>query len=113
LATAAALVRALNGRQHRTPSERGKNLPCADSGLSFPYFIREFDHRDETAKDFTIAEAVPGMVGLARLLAELGKCDVVCCLCHRLRSARRAGWRQGGDLSAGKRIALSGLVHDT
>jgi hypothetical protein len=90
-----------------------KSRPCADCGRRFPYFIMEFDHRDGATKEFNIANAVAAMVGRKRLLAEMDKCDVVCCVCHRLRSARRAGWTEDADLSAGKWSFLNGLAEDT
>jgi hypothetical protein len=30
----------------------------------------------------------------SRLAAEIGKCDIVCANCHRMRTARRAGWSE-------------------
>jgi hypothetical protein len=90
-----------------------KNRPCIDCGKLYPYFVMEFDHRDGETKAFNIANAVGGMVGVARFLAELDKCDVVCCICHRLRSARRAGWTPGADLAAGKWVFLGELANDT
>ncbi|WP_422733332.1 hypothetical protein ACN26Y_20980 [Micromonospora sp. WMMD558] len=59
--------------------------------MEFPFFAMEFDHREGEVKSFSIAEARNG-IGKSRLMAEIAKCDVVCCLCHRFRTARRAGW---------------------
>jgi hypothetical protein len=72
-----------------------KDKPCVDCGQRFPFFAMEFDHRDGETKEFNIATAVRTLIGLDRLLKEIEKCDLVCCLCHRFRTARRAGWDEG------------------
>lgn len=72
-----------------------KAKPCADCGQRYPFFAMEFDHRDGEAKEFNIATAVRALIGLDRLLKEIAKCDLVCCMCHRFRTARRAGWDEG------------------
>ena len=94
-------------------SANGRANRAQTAVVDFPYFVMEFDHRDGATKEFTIANAVSGMVGLARLLAEIDKCDVVCCVCHRLRTARRAGWTEDADLSSGKWNSLNDLANDT
>jgi hypothetical protein len=72
-----------------------KAKPCADCGQQYPFFAMEFDHRDGEKKEFNIATAARTLIGLNRLLREIEKCDLVCCLCHRYRTARRAGWSEG------------------
>jgi len=65
-----------------------KARPCADCGESYPPGAMEFDHvRGEKE------ESIGRMFGWAwqRILAEVAKCEVVCSVCHRLRTeARRA-----------------------
>lgn len=68
-----------------------KDVPCADCGKKYPYFIMEFDHRDGEVKAFNIGRGASA-VSRARLLEEMAKCDVVCVCCHRYRTARRSGW---------------------
>jgi hypothetical protein len=87
-----------------------KDKPCADCGQRYPFFAMEFDHRDGETKEFNIATAVRTLIGLNRLLREIEKCDLVCCLCHRFRTARRAGWSQGQ--TAGDVDFLSDLAED-
>jgi hypothetical protein len=72
-----------------------------DCGGRFPSFVMEFDHREDQVKAFNISSS-RDYVSLARLLAEIAKCDIVCVLCHRLRTARRAGWndQQPSDAAA-------------
>jgi len=71
---------------------RMKDVPCMDCGKKYPAFIMEFDHREDEIKDFNISSAVGWGAGKSRLMTEIAKCDVVCVLCHRFRTARRAGW---------------------
>lgn len=74
-----------------------KDKPCADCGNRFPYFIMEFDHRPGENKEFSIGNGAARTVGLKRLLGEIDKCDLVCVLCHRYRTARRLGWTEDSE----------------
>lgn len=69
-----------------------KSVPCSDCGQKFPYFVMEFDHRPDEIKLFEVARLVSSCPSLKVLKAEIEKCDVVCCTCHRFRTAKRAGW---------------------
>jgi hypothetical protein len=73
-----------------------KDKPCMDCGKRFPSFVMDFDHRDGVAKVDTIAVLVRKW-SWARVQAEIEKCDLVCANCHRIRTARRAGWSGGND----------------
>lgn len=63
-----------------------KSKPCCDCGETYPYYVMDFDHREN--KLFSI-----GNRGAARgsiiLTAEIAKCDVVCANCHRIRTHSR------------------------
>lgn len=63
---------------------QAKDKPCADCGQRFPYYVMDFDHRDPTAKEFTIARFVN--YSMVRVQKEIEKCDVVCSNCHRERT---------------------------
>jgi hypothetical protein len=63
-----------------------KSVPCMDCGVSYPYYVMDFDHRDPATKEFNISRAVGHGYSLARFVAELDKCDVVCANCHRERT---------------------------
>ena len=65
-----------------------KDQPCADCGQVYPYYIMDFDHRDEEDKHFNIGTRKYS-VSLEKLLEEVEKCDVVCSNCHRARTFRR------------------------
>jgi hypothetical protein len=50
----------------------------------------DFDHRDSETKTGNVSNMVKRYnAGLARLLDEIAKCDVVCSNCHRLRTHAR------------------------
>lgn len=70
-----------------------KRVPCVDCGGRFPSFVMDFDHRDGDGKLGNIS-GVLAVWSWTRILAEIEKCDVVCANCHRIRSARRAGWSE-------------------
>lgn len=64
-----------------------RDKPCADCGNRFPTCAMDFDHvRGE--KSFTVSSQ-PGAT-MKRLLAEIAKCDVVCAVCHRIRTWNRS-----------------------
>lgn len=68
-----------------------KRLPCQDCGNHFHPWVIEFDHRDPSQKEFSIARSFHnGNCSLKRIKAELAKCDGLCANCHRLRTVRRA-----------------------
>lgn len=71
---------------------QAKNQPCADCGGRFPTCAMDLDHV-RGHKQFKVSEAVQKAygVGLARVRAEIAKCDVVCANCHRIRT-ERAGY---------------------
>jgi len=88
---------------HRESSKRARKLryeminalkeskPCADCGQFFEGFLMDFDHLPGHLKIGNVANLVKN-AGLPKILRELEKCDVVCCMCHRKRS--RARWEE-------------------
>ncbi|HYK97286.1 MAG TPA: hypothetical protein VEU77_02725 [Candidatus Acidoferrales bacterium] len=75
-------------REHAALLRAFKRSACMDCGLSFPWFVMEFDHRDGSAKRGLVSQ-MPGRVGLMTLLLEIEKCDIVCANCHRIRTYER------------------------
>ena len=62
------------------------NGTCADCGESYSSYVMEFDHvRGE--KLFSIGKM--GNRRRDRIVAEIAKCELVCCACHRVRSCER------------------------
>jgi len=62
--------------------------PCVDCGQTDPVVL-EFDHLGEKA--FDISSGIRARNWRA-VIAEIGKCEVVCANCHRRRTAVRGGF---------------------
>ena len=67
-----------------------KQRSCQDCGGSFHPWVMELDHRDGTIKEAAVSNLVSKGCTDARLLEEIGKCDVVCANCHRMRTYNRS-----------------------
>ena len=65
-----------------------KKSACFDCGRHFAWFVMEFDHREGTTKRGLVSQ-MPGRVGLMTLLLEIEKCDIICAVCHRIRTYNR------------------------
>lgn len=63
--------------------------PCADCGRVFPPVAMDWDHIEERGEKYnTIANLCRnGSVELA--IAEIKKCELVCAVCHRIRTHTR------------------------
>jgi hypothetical protein len=68
--------------------KESKNKPCADCCKCYHPVLMDFDHRPGEIKCFNISNSHKS-VSRERLKAEIDKCDVVCCLCHRIRTWNR------------------------
>lgn len=68
-----------------------KNHPCKDCGVSYPYYVMDFDHLNGEEKLFNISKIgnFKGKDGKKKLIAEIQKCEVVCSNCHRERTHER------------------------
>jgi hypothetical protein len=58
-----------------------KTLKCVRCDESHPATLT-FHHREDADKQFEIGNAIKLGIGLDRLKAEIGKCDVLCANCH-------------------------------
>lgn len=67
--------------------------PCVDCGESNPVVL-EFDHRGD--KKGNISNMVNNYAWV-NILNEIGKCDVRCANCHRIKTARDFGWYRLAD----------------
>lgn len=84
-------ARILN-RNRRIVLEHLLANPCVDCGESDPVVL-EFDHIGPD-KLTEISSLVQEQAGLSRLTAEIAKCVVRCCNCHRKMTAKRGNhWR--------------------
>lgn len=68
------------------------NKKCVDCGISYPYWIMQFDHV-RGKKLFNLSTA-PGKAGKEKVDIEISKCDIVCANCHFDRTHRRGGPRK-------------------
>lgn len=66
-----------------------KNGPCSDCGQSFHFSLMDFDHREGETKVESVAFFVHQFPNEKRVAEEIAKCDLVCCMCHRVRSWNR------------------------
>ena len=67
---------------------------CTDCGVTYPEepWLLEFDHLEEFSKEFNISQVINKSKGSSRLDDEIAKCEVVCLVCHRRRTAKRGQW---------------------
>lgn len=61
------------------------DVPCADCGGRFPWYVMQFDHREPSTKAGNVPQ-MASRVSLEKLLAGIAKCDIVCTNCHRNRT---------------------------
>lgn len=71
--------------------EHLKDHPCVICGRSDPILL-EFDHLDRTTKHLSIANMVGRTYGEDRIRAEMAKCQVLCVICHRRKTAKQLGY---------------------
>ncbi len=74
-------------KKRREFARQVKNRPCADCGVHYPYYVMDFDHREDEVKKFGLNSL--GRTTMNFLKREIAKCDVVCANCHRERTYRR------------------------
>lgn len=68
------------------------STPCADCGEHYPPVCMDFDHLDGEDKESSISALMNQGASLARIDAEIAKCELVCANCHRIRTAARGNW---------------------
>jgi hypothetical protein len=79
-------------RYHADHLDQLRSVPCMDCGGRFAQCCMDFDHRDPTTKRKRVTAMIASH-GLASILAEVDKCDIVCANCHRLRTFHRRSGR--------------------
>ena len=65
--------------------------PCVDCGET-DVIVLEFDHRVRADKRASVAWLLHAGYSWEVIAAEIAKCDVRCCNCHRLRTREQMGW---------------------
>lgn len=71
----------------RSYVQEQKDNPCMDCGIRYPYYVMEYDHRED--KIDTVSRMVRNGSGIRRIKEEILKCDLVCSNCHRIRTHER------------------------
>ena len=71
--------------RHRDLLDELRQQPCAGCSEAFPLVCMEFDHRDPSMKNGVVSQ-MTARVGIAKLIEEISKCDIVCANCHRKRT---------------------------
>ena len=67
-----------------------KDVPCADCGMRYPYYVMQFDHRPGEIKLFEVSDlGRKGSYSWATIRREIAKCDAVCANCHAERTHQR------------------------
>ena len=66
--------------------------PCVDCGETNPVLL-EFDHVRGKKQD-SVCNLIRRGFNWERLSIEITKCDVRCCRCHRLKTAKQFGYRK-------------------
>jgi hypothetical protein len=100
---AAASMRARQQRLKDRVLDHLRTQSCHDCGER-DLVVLEFDHVGVKLRE--ISDLIVAAAPAAVVDAEIARCEVVCCNCHRRRTARRAGsWRvqRPPDPSAGPR----------
>lgn len=66
---------------------QSKSKPCADCEIQYPFYVMDFDHREDEIKEFALNQV--DRMTMKAIKAEIAKCDVVCSNCHRERTFQR------------------------
>ena len=73
-----------------------KSVPCADCKHSFHPIAMDFDHLDSSTKTDCVSHLIRLMKPLDVILTEVKKCEVVCAVCHRIRTYNRQQLKSRG-----------------
>lgn len=76
-------------KKRRNFIHQAKSKPCADCGIQYPYYVMDFDHREDEVKMHQLNQAA--RLKMKTIKDEIAKCDVVCANCHRERTFQRLG----------------------
>ena len=82
-------MRALRERNRQHVRVLKESQPCTDCGNFYPHYVMQYDHigSDKVADVSRLVQA--GTYSIARIEAEIAKCELVCANCHAKRSWQR------------------------
>lgn len=70
-----------------------ESTPCADCGIYAAYYCMDYDHTGKE-KNFEISTGVhKSSITLDMIIAEIALCELVCAMCHRIRTHNQ-GYRR-------------------
>ena len=67
--------------------------PCTDCKAYYPYYVMQFDHLGVETKLKAVGSMATENYSLAKIQAEIDKCELVCANCHAFRTHTRRGDR--------------------
>ena len=56
--------------------------------------VLEFDHREPSSKLSTISSLVAMSSSWSKILNEIGKCDILCANCHKIKTSVQFNWHK-------------------
>ena len=65
---------------------RGSCVSCGTTVTPEDLIIFDFDHRDRSDKTDNVSRLKGRHTDSSRLVEEMAKCDLLCCLCHRRKT---------------------------
>ena len=65
-----------------------KEKPCTDCGRRFHFSLMEFDHVGDDKVD-SVSYIANTTMSIARIDEEASKCELVCAMCHKVRTWNR------------------------
>lgn len=74
-----------------------KDKPCLDCGVKYPWYVMQFDHREDEIKIAPVSTLLT-LKGLPAALEEIKKCDLVCSNCHAIRTWNRIQHKKNLEL---------------
>src|ERR1019366_9387414 len=76
--------------------------PCTDCGKIYPSMCMDFDHVPGRGKKFkNVSRMVLNSYPILDILEEIAKCDLVCVLCHNIRTRKRYDDKMNKDIHYG------------
>jgi hypothetical protein len=87
-----------------------KSRPCHDCGKSFHPYAMEFDHKDPSIKYFGIGTHGK-LYSVEMLMNEIKKCDVVCSVCHKIRTANTLNFDKMEEYIQNNMVELTNILY--
>lgn len=66
---------------------------CVDCENTNP-LVLDFDHRNHLEKEYAVCKMITEGYSWGKIEKEIGKCDIRCANCHRIRTAKQFKWEK-------------------